>query len=172
MNGLIVYSSLTGNTKKLAEKLADGLADCGNWTLKDLKTGADAEGYDVILTGAWVDRGLPNKKALEWIRALPPTTLGLFVTLGAMPDSEHGRKVRANLEELLNGHRNAGICLVPGLVDPAVLDRVRHMPPDVLPKHIVDQMVATGEVSRMATDEEYAAAINLFKTRLNELFAL
>lgn len=168
MKGLIVYSSRSGNTKKLAQALAHGLDDICNWTLVAMEEAQpeDVKNYDVTLVGAWVDLGYPNKRARSFIEAIPATKLGLFVTMGAMPDSNHGDIVAQHLEELLSAHDSLGFVMLPGEVDETVLERVRKMPPGVWPEGVLTQMVATGELSRPATNEEYFEAIDHFKAAL------
>ncbi len=169
MKGLICYDSLTGNTKKMAEKLAEGLKDSAEWDVLPLKDVAPAdvsEKWDVVLAGAWIDQGYPNKRARAWIESLPSCTLGLFATLGAMPDSDHGMKVQANMEKMLEKHRSLGVVLLPGLVDAKLLERVRQMPENVLPPVVKEQMVKAGEESRWATDDEYAQAAAFFRQAL------
>lgn len=168
MKGLIAYSSLTGNTAKLADRLAAGLADLGDWTLADIKKGADAAGYDCILAGGWIDRAWPDKAAKAWIEDLPADLpLGIFVTMGALPESPHGDRVKENLASLLAGHGTAlGMAVLPGVVEAKLLDRVRQMPAHVLGENgesIKQQMVEAGEQSRMPTEEEYQAGVQVFR---------
>lgn len=166
MKGLIAYSSMTGNTKKYAEKLAEGLADLADWTVADIKTNPDAAGYDVVLAGAWVDRSDVNKQASTWIDTLAPTTLGIFGTLGASPDSDHGHDVRANLEKYLAKHNGLGVKLLPGLVNQAVLKQLDNIPAHIVSPELKEQMIEISKISRWATEEEYAEAVAYFKNAL------
>lgn len=168
MKGLIAYSSLTGNTAKFAKRLAAGLTDLGDWTLADIKKGADAAGYDCVLGGGWIDRAWPDKAAKAWFEALPADLpVGFFVTMGALPESEHGDRVKVNLARLLASHETAlGMAVLPGVVEVKLLDRVRQMPAHVLGENgarIKQQMVEAGEQSRMPTEDEYEAAIHIFR---------
>lgn len=173
MKGLIAYSSLTGNTKTLAEKLAVGLAELGDWTLVDIKKGASTQGYDCVLAGGWIDRAWPDKVAKQWIQALPKEIpCGIFVTMGAEPSSEHGDRVRANLDSLLECFKvSLDKAILPGLVDPVLLERVRKMPAQALGENgesIREQMVAAGERSRVATEEEYEEAVAAFRKTIQD----
>ncbi len=171
MKGLIVYSSITGNTKKVAEVLGERLADIGEWTVQTVAENPSTEGYDVILVGGWVDKGLLNPQCQNYFDAVPKgdAAVGVFATMGAMPDSFHGKKCYANLEELLVGHRSLGVALLPGLVAPALIARVEKMTDDVLPKDIREQMIDAGKDSRYANEEELQAAVELFKKACQSL---
>lgn len=170
MNGAIIYSSLSGNTKKLAEKLAEGLSDAGEWTVSDLNEKPDLSEADCVLLGAWVDRAMPNKAAMDVFEALPDVPVGLFVTMGAMPDSFHGSRVGENLNKLLEKRKSLGYVILPGKVDEKVIERVRHMPEGTLPENVRMQMIEAGETSRLATDEEYAAAIDKVRASIKNYF--
>ncbi|MBS5594133.1 MAG: hypothetical protein KHX08_01720 [Clostridiales bacterium] len=173
MKGLIAYSSRTGNTQKLAQRLADGLANIGEWTLADIQQGISPEGYDCVLAGGWIDRAWPDKASRQWMEAIPAAMpCGLFVTMGADPSSEHGRKVMANLEKILARHERAlGMAVLPGLVDEKLLARVRQMPAQALGddgESVKQQMVEAGEQSRMPTEAEYQAAVKTFHQAITD----
>lgn len=96
MKGIIIYSSKTGNTKRMAKKIYESLKDKYQMEIEDIIDSPDAEGYDFVLLGGWIDRGTLEGKALKYINQIKNKNLGLFATLGAMPDSEHGKKVICN----------------------------------------------------------------------------
>lgn len=107
---------------------------------------------------------------MEAIPAAMPC--GLFVTMGADPSSEHGRKVMANLEKILARHERAlGMAVLPGLVDEKLLARVRQMPAQALGdegESVKQQMVEAGEQSRMPTEAEYQAAVRTFRQAITD----
>lgn len=162
MKGLIVYSSLTGNTEKMAQALYEGLSTSGEWTLSNVKEMPDWTGFDKVLLGGWADQGTLDKACLKYYEKIEKgkVALGLFMTLGAMPDSFHGKKCQETLELLLEGHNGLGVYLCPGFVAPALLARVEKMPESILPKDIKDQMIEAGKNSRYATKEEYDEVVD------------
>ncbi|MDU2110635.1 MAG: flavodoxin family protein, partial [Peptoniphilus lacydonensis] len=104
MKGIIIYSSRTGNTKRMAEKIYDILKDKYEMTIKDINDVEDereTKEYEFVLLGAWIDKGTVDNKAMKFLKKVENEKVGLFATLGAMPDSEHGKKVIKNLKELL-----------------------------------------------------------------------
>ena len=95
MNILITYSSKTGNTKKLAEGIYEGLAT-DNKTILPMSEVTSLEEYDTILVGYWVDKGAPNEESKKFLEAIKGKTVGLFATLGFWADSEHAWKSICN----------------------------------------------------------------------------
>ena len=60
MKTLVVYSSRTGNTGKVARAVAEGLHDCDIYPVKDAP---NPSGYDFVAVGYWVDKGMLRKPA-------------------------------------------------------------------------------------------------------------
>ena len=54
MKSIVVYSSLTGNTKMVGEAIAEVLApNCDIYKVED---NPDITGYDLVVVGFWVDK--------------------------------------------------------------------------------------------------------------------
>lgn len=131
MKTLVVYSTLTGNTKKVAEGIFSALpegAEC-----RDVKEAPSPDGYDLILPGFWVDKGRADKAMLDYFEKIKNKKTAFFFTLGAYPDSEHADEVAADTQKRLedNGNQVLGHYRCQGKVDPALLERMKTMlPPD------------------------------------------
>ena len=132
MKVLVVYSSLTGNTKTVAEGIYSALegheADC-----VDVKSDPDPAAYDLIAPGFWVDKGHADQAMLSFFEKVKDKKVAFFFTLGAWPDSEHADDVAGDTEKRLteNGNRILGHYRCQGKVDPALLERMKKMlPPD------------------------------------------
>lgn len=169
MKGLIIYSSKTGNTKRMAEKIYEVLKDEHQMTIKDIRDAPEVEKFDFILLGAWIDRGTLETKTLKFLKTIKNKKIGLFATLGAMPDSEHGRKVIKNLEDLLIDRDSLGQYICPGLVDPKMIEKLRGITGLVVPKQIKEKMIETSLASREASEEELEEAARYFADRLNNI---
>ena len=170
MKGLILYSSLTGNTKTMAQAIYTNLRKRGlDLDLQEIGHHRPPEDYDYALIGAWIDKAKPNKAALKVIEATEQKNLGLFATLGAMPHSDHGLKVQKNLEEFLKEKNSLGVYLCPGKVDPKLLKKMEGFSSKIIPKSIRNQMVQTGKESRCATKEELKEAGNYFFKQVENL---
>lgn len=170
MKGIIIYSSKTDNTKRMAEKIYEALKDEYEMTIKDIRDSPEIEDYDFILLGGWVDRGTLESKSLKFLEQIKNKKLGLFATLGAMPDSEHGRKVIKNLENLLIGKESLGQYICPGLVDPKMIEKLKGIKGVVVPKKIKEKMIDTSLKSRVATEEELEEATKYFRDKIDQLF--
>ncbi|WP_277220770.1 flavodoxin family protein, partial [Peptoniphilus vaginalis] len=158
MKGLIIYSSKTGNTKRMAEKIYEVLKKEHLMTIKDIRNAPNIKNYDFILLGAWIDRGTLEPKTLKFLKTIEDKKLGLFATLGAMPDSEHGRNVIKNLEDLLKDRNSLGQYICPGLVDPKMIEKLKGITGLVVPKKIKEKMIETSLASREASEEELEKA--------------
>ena len=100
----IAYSSRTGNTRRMAEGLAQELRELGPVLvdLNALPAGAALPEAEVYLIGYWVRRGAPDVTAARFIQSLRNARAGLFGTLGAYPYSAHGRRAAQAAEALLS----------------------------------------------------------------------
>lgn len=166
MKGIIIYSSKTDNTKRMAEKIYEALKDEYEMTIKDIRDSPEIESYDFVLLGGWIDRGTLETKTLKYLENIKNKKLGLFATLGAMPDSEHGRKVIKNLENLLIGKESLGQYICPGLVDPKMIEKLKGIKGMIVPNKIKEKMIDTSLKSRKATEEELEKASNYFKQNI------
>ena len=75
-NYSIVFSSLTGNTKKLAEAIYEVLPKdkCDHFG----ETGSQVPGSDLLYIGFWTDKGNADKKTLELLSKLKGKKIFLF----------------------------------------------------------------------------------------------
>ena len=117
----VIYSSRTGNTQKVAERLAEALgASCHS--VKD--TAAVPENADLCI-GTWIDRGTADASAKKYIESLRGRRVFIYGTLGAEPDSEHCAKGIANIRALFDPSN-----LVQGAIDPMLIEMFKSMPKD------------------------------------------
>lgn len=121
MNVLIVYSSRTGNTKAIAEAIAEVCPQKPTLcAVQDAPAGADD--YEFVAVGYWVDKGMPDSKTLNYLKTLSGKKMGFFGTLGAYPDSDHARSCMRIAEELVESNDVYGHFLCQGKIDPRVLE--------------------------------------------------
>lgn len=85
----VIYSSLSGCTKKLAQGIYDGLGDVEK-SIHDLAEGEPALDGDILLLGYWVDKGGPNAQMKAFMDTLEGKTVGIFCTLAYWADAAHG----------------------------------------------------------------------------------
>ena len=111
MKILIAYSSLTGNTKKLATAIEEVLEGSILKNINEIKDYNSLENYDVILVGTWIRRASADPKAQEFISKIHNKKIGFFFTLGAYPDSDYANiRCPENIKELFkkNGNKILG----------------------------------------------------------------
>ncbi|MDR1545417.1 MAG: flavodoxin family protein [Deltaproteobacteria bacterium] len=131
MKTLTVYSSLTGNTQKVAEAV-HGIMPPGS-QLASVKDDPDPQGYDLVVVGFWVDKGQPDAAALRFLNQLSRRRTAFFFTLGACPESEHAQEAADETAKILEqgGNQVLGHFRCQGKVDPALLEKMKKMlPPD------------------------------------------
>lgn len=125
MKSLIVYSSLTGNTKMVAEAIAKVLAPCDIHPVED---NPSTVGYDLVAVGYWVDKGGPDAKAKKYLESITDSTVAIFATLGAEPNSPHALESLENGIKCLDNSNNVvGKFICQGKIDPKVIEMMRKM---------------------------------------------
>ena len=85
----IIYSSLSGCTRKVAEGIYHSLTGVDK-SIHDLKDGEPVLDGDILLLGYWVNKGGPNEQMHAFLEKLKGKTVGIFCTLAFYADSEHG----------------------------------------------------------------------------------
>ncbi len=127
MKSLIVYSSQTGNTLKLAKVIYDELK--GEKEMFSIDEAPSPEGYDLVAVGFWFQGGKPDPKAVAYLsKCSKPSRIFLFSTHGAAKDSAHVKSAMDYAVGLTNGSIIAGIFTCQGEVNPKVLEKVKQKP--------------------------------------------
>lgn len=126
MKNLIVYSSITGNTKKIAEAIAAALP---NSELQTTVSNPEVKENDNVIVGFWCDKGHIDEPALDFIKSSGIKKVALFGTLGGDPKSEQAQNfVKRVLQALPSDIEVLSIRLWQGKVDPKVLEMMSKMP--------------------------------------------
>lgn len=124
---LIVYSSKTGNTEKVAKKFYEVAGE--RCDLAAVKQVPAVDDYKVIFAGYWVDKGEPDKDMQEFLQTLDNKKVVLFQTLGAEAYSEHGISSLANAGRYLStGCKVVGTLSIRGAIDPKLIETMMNMP--------------------------------------------
>jgi len=123
MKSLVVYSSQTGNTKKLAEAVYDVLP--GQKEIYTITEAPDPSGYDWVALGFWFKAEKPDPNSLEYLPRLSGKSLFLFATHGAPQEYDHVTNGMKQAEILAQGARIIGTFSCQGEVNPKVLEAVR-----------------------------------------------
>lgn len=119
---LLTYSSLTGNTRMVAEAIHKALPKGA--LLCPIAEAPSPEDFAWIITGFWTHRGGPDPAAAAYMQRIQNRDVAFFGTLAAYPDSDHGREVIAKAEKLLAGNRLLGSFLCQGKLSPERMNRI------------------------------------------------
>lgn len=117
---LLVYSSVTGNTRKLAEAIR---AVMPPWTVMRPIQDAPHARFDIVIAGFWVYRGGPDPRMARYMKEIRNSHAAFFGTLAAYPDSEHARGVIARAEKLLEGNNILGSFLCQGKLSQRIFEQ-------------------------------------------------
>lgn len=164
---LVVYSSRTGNTRKVAEAIQEVVPS--GTEIFPVEEAPSPDGYDFVAVGYWVDRGGPDKLAAEYMSTIKATKIGLFGTLGAYPDSDHAAKAMTNAEALVRENSVLGHFICMGKVDPALTERFKNLPADHPHAMTPERMARHIESAKHPSDEDLAKAKRVFSEIMTDL---
>ena len=119
MKMLVVYSSRTGNTRMIAEAIHSVMPE--GTQITSVESAPEPEGYDFIALGFWVDKGAPDSAMAAYMDKVQGTSVGLFGTLGAWPDSDHARESMQKAVDRVAGNNVLDTFICQGKVDPRLL---------------------------------------------------
>lgn len=129
MATLIVYSTLTGNTKAVCERIHGALN--GEKKIVDLKNikEENLDLYENIIVGFWCDKGTMDVSSIKFVESLKNKNLYFMGTLGARPNSDHWKDVFERAKALCceNNNYKDGL-LIWGKLSQAVMDKIRSLP--------------------------------------------
>lgn len=141
MKSLIIYSSKSGNTRKLADAVQSFLP--GETICKSVDEKPATDGFDLVCVGFWFQSGKADSNTAELLQELDSQApLFLFATHGAAVDSDHARSGMKQAEELAAPCRVIGTFSCQGEVSPGLLAKVESMDPP--PPWIKDAPNAAG----------------------------
>ena len=162
MNCIVLYSSKTGNTKKVATAVCNALP-AGTPCLPVADAPADLSTYDCVFVGFWVDRGTADAAAKQLLARLDHPKIALFATLGADPSSPHAAdslKNAAALRPLTEPPVNTFIC--QGKVDPQLIEQMKKMFSAGHPHAITPERTARHQRAASHPDEADLTAAGAF----------
>ena len=167
MKTLITYSTLTGNTKKVAESIHKAIAGSELLDISEVKN----LDYDMIIVGTWIDKGTADAKALKFIQSLKDKTTAFFFTLGAYPDSDHAKTCAENITKLFteNGNTVEGYFLCQGAIDPKLIEMMRtKFPADHPHGPNPERIKRWSDASTHPDEKDLADAYNYFKNLMEK----
>lgn len=140
MKALVVYSSKSGNTKKLAEALFATL-QCEK-KLTSVADNPDPSGYDFVAVGFWLMAGKPDPATQDFLPKIGEKEVFLFATHGAAKDSDHAQNGLNMAKQLAAPARICGVFSCPGQVGEEILEKAGKKDPQ--PVWLADAPAAKG----------------------------
>lgn len=169
MKSLVVYSSRTGNTKKIAEAIFETLSEPK--AIHSVEENPSPDEFDFIAMGFWVDRGNADVKARRYMKTLKGKKIGIFGTLGAYPDSDHARGCIEKVMKILKGNNILGSFLSQGKINPSVLKYMEMMTRIKHCRHPIaaERWNSIKEARKHPSEQDCLNAKNAFEAMLRKL---
>ena len=162
--GLIVFSSKTGNTKKVAEAVHSSLKE--NFDILPIDSIDEPIEAENLIIGFWVDKGTVDSKTEPLLKELRGKKIAYLGTLGAYPDSPHAKDVEAAVQALTDeSNEYLGCFLCQGKIDPKLTAMFAKFPSDH--PHSMDEARKKRheEAAKHPNEEDFANARAFFKGR-------
>lgn len=115
MQAAVIYSSVTGNTRTVAEAVQSVMPQ--GTLLFPVHKAPDPELFTFLALGFWVRRAGPDPRMIRYMGRVAGKTVAWFGTLAAWPDSPHADQVRTNAVRLLQGNTVLGGFLCQGRLE-------------------------------------------------------
>ena len=159
MKSLVVYSSQTGNTRKLADAVFEALP--GEKKIFPVDEAPDPSDYDFITVGFWFMQGKPDPKSTEYLAKVGKESLFLFATHAAGAGSEHAIHGMEVAKSLASESDILGTYSCQGEASPKILEKASKKPEP--PVWLADAPDANGHPN--------SADIEVLSHQISELFA-
>jgi len=129
MKTLVVYSSLTGNTKKAINWAFEVVTGEKELFSVDEAMSLDISSYTRIIHGFWVDKGSLDPKSRKFLKQVKGKEIIFIGTLGAYPDSDHAKKVTERSRKIAEeANQYLGTCMVQGKMSDSLLASMDKFP--------------------------------------------
>ena len=141
MKSLVVYSSKSGNTRKLAEAVYEYLS--GEKEMAAVADAPDPAGYSFVAVGFWLQAGQPDPDSQAFLARLKEgQDVYLFATHAAAVGSVHAENAMKKARELAGRAHVRATFSCPGEVDAMTLETAAQKNPQ--PAWLADAPAAKG----------------------------
>ena len=165
----IVFSSLTGNTKKVANEIFKIMPkDTEIYDLDELNHELDDE---LLILGYWVDRAKPNKEMVKFMENLKDKKVITFGTLGAYPDSAHAEETKENTTKILAENNEVlGNFLCQGKINPKITEMfMKNSGGDHVHKMTLERLKRHQDAANHPNEDDFNNARNFIQSKLKNL---
>ena len=138
----IVYNSLTGNTKLLADTIREVLP-------------CDNDNNDIVFVGFWTDKGNADSKTIEYLKLLRNKKVFLFGTCGFGGSQAYFDRILTNVKRNIDSSNEViGEYMCQGKMPSSVMERYLKMKEsDNCPPNI-DALIDNFDMALSHPDEE------------------
>lgn len=146
---IVIYASKSGNTKKIAEAVAKELG-CEAVKFEDIKA-LELNKFDFIAIGCYIEKGDASEDFKRFLQEIKDKNLGVFITLGSDPKSDHGQRMLENVCQILekNGNKILRRFASQGAIDPKFIELMRQ----TTPQYVTPEREARWAVAANHPDE-------------------
>lgn len=168
MKTVIIYSSLTGNTKKVCEVAFEHLQQEKQLIQVEEKDTVDWTKVENVIIGYWVDKGTADAKTKKFLSKLQKKNLYFIGTLGESPTSFHGEKCIRNVTKLCekNNHFKGGI-LVRGKVSEDLKQKMDKFPLNIVHKFVPNMKQIVLDAEGHPNEEDFQRVIEFIEKNVN-----
>ena len=125
----VIYSSVTGNTKTIAEAIAEEAERADLFRVQEAPV--DLSDYDIVALGYWLRLGQPDPLMLRYLPRVENSKVVFFQTHGTEPTSEHAITSFARAGyNLGKGCEILGTFGCQGKINPVMLEKRKNAGPD------------------------------------------
>ena len=157
MKSLVVYSSQTGNTRKLAQAVFDALT--GEKDIYPIGEAPDPSGYDFIAIGFWLKGGKPVPDSMEYLSKIKGKPLFLFATHAVAAGSVHVQKAMDYAKDLVEDAKIVGTFSCQGEMSPDLIEKIQARPDP--PEWFADAPKAKGHPNEADIEELKRLIVNI-----------
>lgn len=140
MKALVVYSSKTGNTKKLAEALYSAVQF--EKKIVSIADNPDPTEYDFVAVGFWLQEGQPDSATVDFLPKIGRKEVFLFTTHCAANNSDHAKNALKKAKELAAPARICAVFSCLGEASEKILEQASKENPQ--PSWLTDAPGAKG----------------------------
>lgn len=169
MSVLIAYSTLSGNTKAVCERIYGALNVEKNIVdIKEIEK-IKLDDYEDIILGFWCDKGTMDYNSIEFLKTLKNKNLYFLGTLGARPDSEHWGHVFENAKKLCQENNNYkdGL-LIWGRISQEMIEKMMKFPAGHSHAPTPERMQRWKDASTHPDENDFKQAEDFFSKLLNK----
>lgn len=160
-----VYSSLSGNTKRLAFGLHNMFDSSSIMSVDDYY---DNES-DIYVLCSWIDKAKPDEKSINIAKDFNNKNVYLIATLGASPQSDHGKECINNMKETYSQANIIGVDLVQGSVSDNIINMFKKLSADHPHALTQEKLLRYEEIKGRPNENDIEKAYNKIKHILDRV---